>query len=167
MAPFSLVVAPGGSESRSDLPEAISWLVAVPGFEPLSPCLGPSWLLILWDSVVPLFIGFSSLTFLSYFFSFFFTPSICFLPCFFLSSHIQVEVPGPQLIPPLAFSGCCCRHHASPLQSVPLTRVCSVALSVEKHAGKCTKNHGKVEVWSEGIQGLHGVTWKEEGVEAE
>lgn len=72
MAPFSLVVAPGGSESRSDLPEVISWLVAVPGFEPLSPCLGLSWLLILWDSVVPLFIDFSSLNFLSYFFSFFF-----------------------------------------------------------------------------------------------
>lgn len=126
MAPFSLVVAPGGSESRSDLPEVISWLVAVPGFEPLSPCLGLSWLLILWDSVVPLFIDFSSLNFLSYFFSFFFflTPSICFLLCFFLSSHIHVEVPGSQLIPPLAFSGYRgCSHHAGPLQSVPLTRV--------------------------------------------
>ena len=78
MASFSLVVAPGGSESRSDLPEAISWLVAVPGFEPLSPCLGPSWLLILGDSVVPLFIGFSSLNFLSYFFSFFFFFSFSF-----------------------------------------------------------------------------------------
>lgn len=52
----SLLVRCGGSESRGNLPEVISWLVA----EALSPSPGLSGLLVLWAHVVLLFTTFGS-----------------------------------------------------------------------------------------------------------
>lgn len=139
--------------------------MAVPGFEPLSPRLSLSWLLILWDSVVPLFIGFSSLNLLSYFFSFFFflNPLHLFFALLFLVLSYSgggARLPAdsiagifwlPLLLPPCGPPAICATDQG----------VLLLLCLLKSMQASVPRSHGKVEVGNEGIQGLHGVTWKE------